>query len=590
MGIGYALGTGFLSRAVKEQEDNKDEARSNRQLAMKVWMTDTLPKVQAARAADTQAVSQMNSLFADDYFKGNPGLAFMATKGIQNGTYKNVDAFKMDVDSGKINLPPDVQAAQRAELDKYFNLNTDETGRVTGAALKPEPPVTPGNMPAMPGADKQPGFFDRMMGKTNPAQDMQEQRGTFSGMTGIDPLNASITPRTQNINLPGASVPTVDPRKEAFQKEATDFIKRNPDLIKNPNLFADKLASGDLDGAIKAGQMFTAKDIRNENYNNQYRLKVMEMIPEMKDGSAVLGAIFSPKFDRDKLGGILKGQFKSEDEKIAYLTKLETAKQRIAGLDDPQKILLLDAQDLLHPLLPDSADYNKFVAEAKKQYTDKVNAMNAYTGRILNNNGDVLPGAINPPPPGAANPAVQTPATTATQDATNPPAATAKKPPVSPWTDPEGASTGVTYGDKVSTSTGPVGGEGPVRAKPRIGEDNNLMPAQDGKLHDLVTKEPPVKVREANPFSVIKSMKTISDTTRKAEVAKNITFTEADAKRFFSEGYSDNASALDRDVTPYLKEYKSSAEAAKEVEVGQLFKSEGKVSIMTPGLKSKANQ
>jgi hypothetical protein len=574
MGIGYALGTGFLNRAVKQQDENLDEARSNRQLAMKVWMTDTLPKVQAARAADAEAMSHINDFMKDDYFKGNVPLAFMAGKGIQSGLYKSLDHFKADVDNGKIVLPPEARAAQEAELGKYFDISRDDMGTATGMALKPETPVNPNSMPAVAGG-QQPGFFDRLMGKSNPAQDMQETRGKFSAMTGIDPMAAHTTSRIQGINIPGVSVPTIDQRKEGFQKEALAFVQKNPDLIKNPNLFADRLAAGDMDGAIKAGEMFSAKDIRQEQYNNQYRLKVMEMLPELNNGNAVLGALFSPNFNRDKLGSVLKGQFKTEDEKIAYLTKLETAKQRIAGLDDPQKVLLLDAQGLLAPLLPDSADYNKFVGEAKKQYTDKVNAMNAYTNRILNPDGSVNPNAANPPSPGAAaqpQTGKETPAAATTETPEK-----AKAPKADPWASPTGANTGITYENEKPK-------EAP-RAR-RVGEDANNQPSQDRALIDLITsKEPAVKVREANPLSVIKSMKTITDTTRKAEVAKNITFTQADAQKFFGESYNENASVLERDVAPYLKEYKSSAEAAKEVEIGQLFKSGGNISIMTPDLK-----
>jgi len=368
-----ALGTGFVNAANERQKENRDERRETRKLAMEVWMKDTLPRVRASRAKDDAAVGRMNTLMADSFYKGQPGLAFYATKWMdQNG--KDEAAFREHVATNQI--PEELKAQQQKELQNHFNFDTNTNsfswkdlgangsgGQAPGAA-----------QPAMAGAEgRKPSFYDKIMGKGNEAQDINRGIGTVAKAAGVDP-NAPTTSRFDSINLPG-SFESKDPEKERLKAQGREMMARNPDLVRNYGEFATAMASGDSKKVetLMTNPKFTVSrdEAKADKFNQAFRMGAMEgyLRGDYGKDNDMLKAIIQGNSQKI-IEGVTKGM-KTDEQKLAQAEKLKKIELTYGSLDSPEAFLMMRKSGLLAGIDIPEANLALMEAQARQSILEK---------------------------------------------------------------------------------------------------------------------------------------------------------------------------------------------------------------------------
>lgn len=361
MAAGFAFGAGFVGGALERQKEIRDERRENRKLGMEVWLKDTLPRVRAAQAKDDAAVNNMNTLMADSYYKGNPALAFYATKWM-GSTGKDEAAFREHVATNAV--PEEVKAAQLAEMQKHFNFDGNAFSWKSQA---------PAAAPAQGQQGQRPSFWDRMMGKGNPAQDAQAGAAQVAGAAGVD-ANAATTPRFDSINVPGG-FESKDPEKERLRDLGLQAAMKNPDMIRNYGDFVSALSSGDrakVDAMITSPKFTVSREeAKQDQFNQAFRMGAMEgyLKGDFGKDNDLMRAIIRGDSTRI-IEGVTKGM-KTDEEKLAQSAKLRAIEVATGSLDSPEAFLMMRRSGLLDQLDIPEANLALMEAQAEKSIKDK---------------------------------------------------------------------------------------------------------------------------------------------------------------------------------------------------------------------------
>lgn len=582
MGMGFALGTGFINAANKQIDDNENEDRQTRKLAMEVWLKDTLPKVQAARAQDNATVSQMNSLLADDYFKGNPGLAWTAAKGVQNGVYKSFDEFKQGVDSGKINLPPEVLNKQKEQLGQYFNMSTDDTGRVNSMTLKPQDATQPLTQLPVPKS----GILDGLFNKRNPAEAMNKSAKEFHAMTGIDPLNPQITPKTQSINVEGATVPTVDAKAEARAREAMGQIIKEPDRVTNFDEVNREYAANGPQAALKIAKYVPEEEAYQRKYERGMQQAVantlIEHAGDFKDPTKMLRDMAQGKASKETILNILT----DNGNKMMSAEDKQMMQQRVEKMFPKNAFsasMLFADRQLFEKLVPDPAARALWKSTAMN-YEQMANqsSISKTMEAVGNQAGAAGAGAAASTSAGRAFPL--TPEEQATQTPAKQPAPTgptAKPAAATPEQQIKALETAAQSDQPITKEPSPPKMKGEREGESILGK---ISIDQDVRANVRAAK--PEYVQKTNPLAVMKILKEGSNTpTNKAAIARNTVFNINDVYALHNN--TDASKLFDEQIAPFL------SDDASKTPIGAFFlykdPTDGvlKTTWMTPKLKEK---
>lgn len=383
MAMGWALGSGFVNAAVKRQEEYRDERRENRRLSMEVFIKDTLPQIRAARAADDAAVERMNTLMQDDFYKGNPGLAFYATKWMKQNE-KDEAAFREHVASNQI--PDELKARQTSAMAEHFNYDAAAgtvSWRVPSAAA-PAAPVAP--------AGPRPSFWDKIMGKSSVGADIN--RGTMEAAkaAGVDP-NAATTSRFSKINIPGG-YKTVDPLAEKNLDRSLRVVSARIGDVRDPGAFAGIMATGDtakISAAISDPKFFYGEDEKEAKEN---RSAARQFIL-----SGVSGGTIAPEAlktldalnDPEKMLASAAKYLKTDAQKLDFARKMAMIEAQTGALSSDAGFVLKYEAGLLKDMPgTDPKTLEKAYTAAKKRAADAAAAKTSLEDLLM---GKLLGGA-----------------------------------------------------------------------------------------------------------------------------------------------------------------------------------------------------
>jgi hypothetical protein len=552
-----ALGTGFVNAANERQKENRDERRETRKLAMEVWMKDTLPRVRASRAKDDAAVGRMNTLMADSFYKGQPGLAFYATKWMdQSG--KDEAAFREHVATNQI--PEELKAQQQKELQNHFNFDTN-TNSFSWKDLGSNGSGGQAPGAAMPGAEgRKPSFYDKIMGTGNEAQDINKGVSTVAKAAGVDP-NAPTTSRFDSINLPG-SFDTKDPEKERLKAEGRAAFARNPDLVRNYGEFASAMASGDSKKVetLMTNPKFTIsrEEAKADKFNQAFKMSAMEgyLRGDFGKDNDLFKAIIQGNSEKI-IEGVSKG-LKTDEQKLAQAEKLKKIELTYGSLDSPEAFLMMRKSGLLAGIDIPEANLALMEAQARQSILEKQD-LNTRLVLATTNKGKDPEEQVTMDDLAAVGP--KTPAT-APVDIKEVEAAI---------NAPEGM---------ILKSAQPEANSADKAAK--ILQDEEA-------LNSIAERAPPELIRsQRDPVKLLQAAtRSTSDKTppgRASEIARNLTLTPEVVQRIISdEDYGNEWEKLmTSQVEPYLEEFGSMADAQAAVHPFGLAKVRGNIVVVPP--------
>lgn len=577
MAFSWALGTGFVNAANKRIDDNRDERRETRKLAMEVFLKDTLPRIRASQAKDDAAVQRMNTLMADSYYKGNPGLAFYATKWM-NQTGQDEQAFRSHVATNEI--PEELKAAQAAELNKHFNFDSN----TNSFSWKNQAPVGgPAPETMAPGATgRQPSFWSKLMGSGNEAKDIQTGTSTIAKAANVDP-NAPVQSRFENINVPGG-IQSVDQEAKKRNETAFSMLMRDPESVKNFDAATKAYATGGAEAGLKALQFIPPEVRRDREFQDNLKKSmtsaILNNLSDMKDPTGALAALAGNRLDIKTLGDILGKGIRNPEEKA----KLQAELKSKYGTPDSQLdwIALMADSDRFAQLYPDAATrqavqtsvmqtINTMQMSSQQKIMDQVapgmQAKNPNLG--LTTAEDVRRG--QQPVPADAPPVVPTPKQ---DDAANAAAAAAGN----PLKDIE---------DAINSPEGLI-----LKRKEEAPKQPTIKaPEANQEFGDIVEKGPPELIRtQPDPLRVVQSAVTRTKTgkeeafARLPVIAKNISVAPQTLARIQEDEQYGNEwnKMMDQYVEPFLDDYESIAAAQEKVHPYGLAKVNGNIIVVPP--------
>lgn len=542
-----ALGTGFVNAANERQKENRDERRETRKLAMEVFLKDSLPRIRASRAKDDEAVTRMNTLMADSYYKGQPGLAFYATKWMGQ-TGKDESAFREHVATNQ--LPEPIKQAQQAELQKHFNYNE---GSNSFSWKDQIPSVQPAQ--AQEGGSS--NWYNRIMGGGNEAKDIQKGTNTVAQAAGVDP-NAPTTSRFDSINLPG-EIKSVDQKAVKQQETAFAMLMRDPEGVKNFEAATKAYATGGAEAGLKALQ-FIPPDVRKDKEFQDGIKKAMSSailnnLSDMKDPNGALALFAGNRLNIASMAEVLGKGIRNPEEKAKLASEL---KAKYSTPDSQLDwIALMADTDRFKQLYPDTAT-RKAVQESVMQ---TINTMQMTSQQKLMD--QMAPGTV------AQNPGL---GLTTAEDLRAPP----------PATDPK----------DVEAAMYEPGGLVVKAAKPKeaaVADKGKTLLEEEEALNDIAVSAAPELIRtQRDPVKLLQAAtRSRTDKTppgRQAEIARNLTLTPEVSSRIINDTDYGNEfqQLITSEVEPYLDEFATIAEAQAVVHPFGLAKVNGNIIVVPP--------
>ena len=569
MGIGFALGTGFVNAANKRQEENRDESRENRKLAMEVWVKDTRPRILAARAKDETHVNTMNTLMQDSTFKGQPARAFYAAKWMST-TGKDVTEFNNFYAQGDI--PEELKAEQMKEMQKHFNFNSD----TNSFAWKDQVPAVPQAQPQMEGA-KQPNFFSKMMGTPDAGKDMNKGVSDMAKATGTDP-NASTTSRFDAITVPG-NFKARDKEAEARAQTAFSMMMKDEKAVANWKEVNDTYMKEGAEAAL-AKLTFIPLAVREDkefkqNLKQALSSAVLQNFKDLKDPTGALAVLARGNATTADLADILGKNVRKPEERAA----LEAELKQKYGTPDSQIdwIALMADTKRFAELYPDP-NTRKAVQQS---VMSMINSMQMSTQQKAMAG---IPGAEKFSAPGVN----LTTSEQVTEDANKPVDPVVTPDPATVTPPAEVKKTATQEIEEVMNSE-----EGlTLKAKdPQKKGTEIKAPTRDEEIGAIAEKGTPDQIRaNRNPVGLLNAVGARTkggkeeSFARVAEVASNITITPEVAARIMeNEDYGNEWNRLMAQwVEPYLQEFGSMADAQAVVHPFGLAKINGDIKVVPP--------
>lgn len=560
MGAGFAFGTGFVNAAVKRQEEVKDEARELRKQSWEVYVRDTLPRVRAAQAKDDAAVNSMNTIMADQRFKGlGPNIAFYGAKFLQSG--KTLDEYYEMVATNQ--LPEEVQAQSMEEMNKHFNFDAN----TNSFAWKSQAPV-PG--PTVPGQQGKSSIMQKLGLSGKDSKAVQQGVADASGMAGVDP-NAPVASRFDSINLPGGFT-SKDPEAKRLQDMGIELAARNPEKLRNFGGFVQALNSGDskkVEAAL-ADPRFTVtrEEAQKDEFNQQFRMSAMQgyLRGDYGKDSDLMRAIITGNSEKI-VAGVTKGM-KSDEEKLAYAEKLKKIEVSFGGLDNPIAFKMLRKSGMLDGLNIPEANLVLMEKEADDAIARQESILDRIQREALNKN--LPPGQQVDP---QAAPATGAAPATAGTPAPGQPAAKAMS--------EEDIIKDMEEGEPLKAAPKPEEKAPEKTLGARVIEDVEASK----QVSRIAEKGTPEEIRAfKDPVKLLSTVATLKDPTNRATVAKNISITPDIYSRILNDIDYGNEweKYMNSWVDQYLPEFTSMDEARAAVHPYGLAKINGDVRVIPP--------
>lgn len=554
----FALGTGFMQGATQKLDDIQDERKKNRQMAMEVWVKDTLPRVRAAQAKDEAFVASVNGMMNDDYYKGNPALAYYSKKW-QERTGKDEMTFRSYAATNE--LPPEVKAAAEAELGKHFNIDP------TSSQLSWKSQV-----PAVQPTQAQPGqkssLYDKIMGRGNMQSDATKGVKQGAAMAGVDP-NASTTARSDTMSVPGG-FQSKDPEKEKLKAMGINLAAQNFESIRNQQGFLKTLMTGDtatLEKAI-ADPKFTIsrEEAKADKFNQAFRMAATEryLNGDFGKDNDLMRALLQGNSQKI-VEGVTRG-LKTEEEKLSFAIRMKQIEVAAGSLDSPEAFKMMRKAGILDKLNIPEANLALMEKEADAAIARKEDIMDRIMREQFNAKNSEREKIAPRSDVGTAAPeAVASPDTTAAPPATNP------------------------IEDAMNSPEGFI-----LKAKPEPAAETNTKEnpyavragtvSQFGTVEDIRSFNDPVRLLKDASQRAKSGKDKDKKQARLVEVAKNITVTPGTADKIINDEEYGNEwnKMLTEYVEPLLQEFNSISEAQNVVHPFGLAKVNGNIVVIPP--------
>ena len=564
MGIGFALGKGFIGGALQQQEEVKDEAKERRKMAMTDWMTNVMPKVQEAQIQDDEDMSIAQSVVNRPDFAGNLPAAFEYAKYRRSGEVKNAEEYLANIRDNKITPNPQANAKFLENANKYMSYTVSENeGKTTYSDFKMKPRQAATPVDAQP--TDQPRTLDQVLfGKQSAAGDMQKARGQFTQDFGVDPT-APVTSQFKNIDTSMYS-------PERINKEQHMRVAKLADInLANPEMFGDKYAEAQK-MYLQGPEIFNAWAVKNQiPESTRKAIARQEKMSDLTMG-AVLNNI--DNLNEDGRKALASGQLNSKNA-YKFLTEYSMTPEQRKKIEMNLKGDYPNT-DLEWKML--FADHNKFadiepdplVRARKKQaldeYEQNKKKQSTVDALIRAGKPEQATAELNAP---ITKTEVQNLGLTKEEEAAlnayNGAQTDASVP------DPQAAR-------QAAKVDAPAGFSEPedVKGPGFIARTRDVLATEPTADVEKRLRTPGMSLEDLNPLDYVSKLGSTMSVPKEryAEIAKNIKFSPEAINQFKTRQFDGDkfSKTFDTKILPHLNEYKSLAEGSKALPVGSAFK------------------
>jgi len=568
----FSFATGFFDKLNADRDLNQQNDLATQRQLMNVWASTTLPMIQKNRAEDTAAVARMNDYMGIETFQKSPELAFIASKAVGRGEYKDANDFLAAYEKDSTIVPPEVRQKQLDALNKSFEYDTDATsGKVTNFRFRKQAD----NSAPLPGANQDNSLAGAFFGKKKPIDVANDARTTFKGMTGEDPTDPNaLGSRFNSVPTSGSvDIKPIDTRKQKYQDMQAQFVMQNADKLKNLPSMMKAFQEGPeaiLKEAGKPGAFYTREDLQSQEFQQGLKQTFIKaaLDGDFNDTNGAIAAIVKGNFNPATLAKDLK----SPEAKAQEAAKAASIKGLLNPNGDMDWIALMSQPEKFALVVPDEKD-RKTISQNFKLYmsnklmTDQVRTMGALGGAgaaALVQKPDAgfsFGGSSEQPSPAPA--ATEQPASTA------PPAE-------------------APAGGKPTRLPGAFGFDPEFKPEPnknaRLGESaiDGTVDRASVPLATAIKTEDLSAIEKANPFAVLKGLSyaTVKDPEK---IVRAMRFTDNDVAKLNTQQFRKEYD-FDK-VAKYMPSYKDPMTAVKEAPVGSVVKVNGQYIVMTQAVK-----